>query len=443
MKNGGTNNLIIDGNNLLYRIFWTNNFKLDEANSPGQVFLFLRSLKSYVDRFQPKEIYCTWDKKLEWPSTNFRNEVITVEYKANRDDDKFKNVHEYSEKIQEIIALLGVHNMYPLRMEADDLMAWLSTHLPGKNVIITTDKDLLQTISADTRIYSPIKKKEVTLQNFEEYTGVSKEQYLNYRAITGDKSDNIPGIPRYGLARFKKLEWPSTNFRNEVITVEYKANRDDDKFKDVHEYAEKIQEIISLLGVHNMFPLRMEADDLMAWLSAHLPGQSVIVTTDKDLLQTISVDTKIYSPIKKKIVTLQNFEEYTGVSKDQYLNYRAVTGDKSDNIPGIPKYGLARFKKLDLTKLTEEQQVIYERNLKLMDLSIGYDYYPDEVPIYEEQLKKCKTHKSNHNKFIEEAKKLNMWSVVRDYSSWRESFNNNENIINIIKKAIKKCKTEN
>ncbi len=302
MKNGGANNLIIDGNNLLYRIFWTNNFKLDEENSPGQVFLFLRSLKSYVDKFQSKQIYCTWDKKLEWPSTNFRSEATTVEYKANRDDDKFKNVHEYSEKIQEIIALLGVHNMYPLRMEADDLMAWLSTHLPGKSVIITTDKDLLQTISADTRIYSPIKKKEVTLQNFEEYTGVCKEQYLNYRAITGDKSDNIPGIPRYGLARFKKL---------------------------------------------------------------------------------------------------------------------------------------------DLTKLTDEQQIIYERNIKLMDLSIGYDYYPDEVPVYEEQLNNCKNNKSNYNKFIEEAKKLNMWSIVRNYSSWRESFNNNENIINIIKKAIKKCKTEN
>ncbi len=300
MKNGGTNNLIIDGNNLLYRIFWTNNFKLDEKNSPGQVFLFLRSLKSYVDRFQPKQVYCTWDKKLEWPSSNFRTELITVEYKANRDDDKFKEVHEYSEKIQDVISLLGVHNMFPLRMEADDLMAWLSTHLSGQNVIVTTDKDLLQTISVNTKIYSPIKKKEITLHNFEEYTGVSKDQYLNYRAITGDKSDNIPGIPRYGLARFKKL---------------------------------------------------------------------------------------------------------------------------------------------DLNKLTEEQQEIYKRNLQLMDLTIGYDYYPDEVPVYEEQLENCKKHKSNYNKFLEEAKKLNMWSIVRNYTSWRESFNNNENVLNIINKAIKNAQT--
>ena len=184
----------------------------------------------------------------------------------------------------------------------------------------------------------------------------------------------------------------------------------------------------------------MEADDLMAWLSTHLPGKNVIITTDKDLLQTISADTRIYSPIKKKEVTLQNFEEYTGVSKEQYLNYRAITGDKSDNIPGIPRYGLARFKKLDLTKLTEEQQIIYERNIKLMDLSTGYDHYPDEVPVYEEQLNNCKNNKSNYNKFIEEAKKLNMWSIVRNYSSWRESFNNNENILNIINKAIKNAK---
>ena len=85
----------------------------------------------------------------------------------------------------------------------------------------------------------------------------------------------------------------------------------------------------------------------------------------------------------------------------------------------------------------EEQQIIYERNLKLMDLSTGYDYYPDEVPVYEEQLNNCKNHKGNYNKFLEEAKKLNMWSIVRNYTSWRESFNNNENIINIINKAIK------
>ena len=316
MKTGGANNLIIDGNNLLYRIFWTSNYKIEESNNPGQVFLFLRSLKSYVDKFRPKNVYCTWDKKLEWPSTNFRREATTVEYKAGRDDEKFKNVFENAEKIQELLSDLGVHNIFPLRMEADDLMAYLSSKLLGPNVIITTDKDLLQTVTENTIVYTPIKKKEISLDNFEEYTGVKKEYYISFRAVTGDKSDNIPGIPRYGIKRFLKLE---------------------------HTF-------ISLNG-----------DETMALVRAD--------------------------------------------------------------------------------ELTDDQFEIYKRNWLLMDLKKGYNYYDDEVPAYEEQLEQLRESKCNFSKFLEQAKELNLWSIVRNYTSWRKSFDNNEHLLNTINKAIQNAST--
>jgi len=316
MKTGGANNLIIDGNNLLYRIFWTSNYKIEESNNPGQIFLFLRSLKSYVDKFQPKNVYCTWDKKLEWPSTNFRREATTVEYKAGRDDEKFKNVFENAEKIQELLSNLGVHNIYPLRMEADDLMAYLSSKLLGPNVIITTDKDLLQTVTENTIVYTPIKKKEISLDNFEEYTGVKKEYYISFRAVTGDKSDNIPGIPRYGIKRFLKLE---------------------------HTF-------ISLNGDHPMALVRAN-------------------------------------------------------------------------------------------ELTDDQFEIYKRNWLLMDLKKGYNYYDDEVPAYEKQLEQLRESKCNFSKFLEQAKELNLWSIVRNYTSWRKSFDNNENLLNTINKAIQNAST--
>ena len=316
MKTGGANNLIIDGNNLLYRIFWTSNYKIEESNNPGQIFLFLRSLKSYVDKFRPKNVYCTWDKKLEWPSTNFRREATTVEYKAGRDDEKFKNVFENAEKIQELLSDLGVHNIYPLRMEADDLMAYLSSKLPGPNVIITTDKDLLQTVTENTIVYSPIKKKEISLDNFEEYTGVKKEYYISFRAVTGDKSDNIPGIPRYGIKRFLKLE---------------------------HTF------------------ISLNEDHPMALVRAN--------------------------------------------------------------------------------ELTDDQFEIYKRNWLLMDLKKGYNYYDDEVPAYEKQLEQLQKHKSNFTKFLDQAKELNLWSIVRNYTSWRNSFDNNENLLNTINKAIQNAST--
>jgi DNA polymerase-1 len=316
MKTGGVNNLIIDGNNLLYRIFWTSNYKIEESNNPGQIFLFLRSLKSYVDKFRPKNVYCTWDKKLEWPSTNFRREATTVEYKAGRDDEKFKNVFENAEKIQELLSNLGVYNIYPLRMEADDLMAWLSEELSGTSVIVTTDKDLLQTVTERTIVYSPIKKKEISLDNFEEYTGVKKEYYISFRAVTGDKSDNIPGIPRYGIKRFLKLE--------------------------------------------------------------------------------------------HRVVSINNSEPMALVRADE---------------------------------LTDEQFEIYSRNWTLMDLKKGYNYYDDEVPAYEKQLEQLQKSKINFSKFLDQAKELNLWSIVRNYTSWRESFDNNENLLNTINKAIQNAST--
>ena len=314
MITGGKKNLIVDGNNLLYRIFWTSNFKIDESDSPGQVFLFLRSLKSYVDKYKPTDIYCAWDKKLEYPSTNFRKEATAVEYKAGRDNEKFKNVFEFCDQIIELLSDLGVKNIYPKRMEADDVMAWLANNLEGENIVVTTDKDLLQTVSENTKVFSPIKKKEVTLENFEDYTGVKKEYYISYRAVTGDKSDNIQGFPRFGLKRFLKLE---------------------------HAEPDK---------------------------------------TNKDIL-------------------------------------------------------------LKGSSITEEQFEIYKRNWELMDLKIGYLYYDDEVPAYKNQLKELNLHSNNFTKFIEKAKKLNMWTIVRNDSSWRESFNSNENIINIINKAIKNAQT--
>ena len=311
MKAGGKDNIIIDGNNLLYRIFWTSNFKIDESDSPGQIFLFLRALKSYVDKFQAKNVYCTWDKKLDWPSTNFRKEATGVEYKAGRDDDKFKDVFEFLENIIEIIALLGVKNIYPKRMEADDVMAWLARTLPGQNVVVTTDKDLLQLVNNKITVYNPIKKKEVTLSNFQEYTGVQKEYYMSYRVVTGDKSDNIQGFPRFGLKRFLKLE--------------------------------------------------------------------------------------------HKIVTMNGQE-----------NVALIEGNS----------------------ITEEQFEIYKRNWGLMNLEVGYNYYDDEVPAYKQQIEDLTLHTSNFTKFIEKAKEYDLWSVVRNSTSWRESFNTNENVLNTINKAI-------
>ncbi|UCH72545.1 MAG: hypothetical protein JSW62_03080 [Thermoplasmatales archaeon] len=193
-------NLLIDGSSLIHRAHWVN------SNHPmkmGEVFIFLRSLKSYIKMFESKSIYVCWDKKIIKSATNFRHEISDTEYKGNRDKSKAKDVYSNEESLTTILNCLGVKNMYPRIMEADDIIAWLSTTLDGPNIIVTADKDMLQLVSEKTSFYNPSKKVLIDPSNFEKEVGVKKDAFLFYKAINGDQSDNIPGWPGYGKVKSK------------------------------------------------------------------------------------------------------------------------------------------------------------------------------------------------------------------------------------------------
>jgi DNA polymerase I len=201
--------LLIDGNNLLYRTFWAANYKAKNQD-PGNIaatYIFLRTLKSYADKFSPwDKIYCAWDKRLAYPEGNFRSEICDTEYKGGRGDKKFENVFDSLEIIIPLIEELGICNFYPHRMEADDVISWLSGEIEGEKIIITTDKDMLQLINEDISVFNTNTKSIINLENFEDVTNIdTPRNYLMFKCFTGDKSDNIPGIPKVGIKTFLKL----------------------------------------------------------------------------------------------------------------------------------------------------------------------------------------------------------------------------------------------
>jgi DNA polymerase-1 len=90
-----------------------------------------------------------------------------------------------------------------------------------------------------------------------------------------------------------------------------------------------------------------EADDLIAGLVHHHPRTAKrIVSTDRDFLQLVDAKTSIYAPVKKLVIDDQNFDACVvpkgaeGASlRRTYLDFRALTGDASDNLPGVPGMG--------------------------------------------------------------------------------------------------------
>lgn len=206
--------LLIDGNNLLHRAFWIAKYK-EQEDSNLYLEIFLKSIKLYAELYPSDKIICTWDKKMHLDEgKNFRQELC--DYKQGRDENYNKKVYEHIDDINRFLLSLGVKIMYPGYLEADDIMHWCTTqHLDDDFVIISVDKDLLQLVSSNTKVYNPIKKQEYNIVNFEALIGIPVEKFVLQKAIIGDVSDNIKGLEKIGIKRVQKYISGESQFTSE------------------------------------------------------------------------------------------------------------------------------------------------------------------------------------------------------------------------------------
>ena len=207
MRDMQYHNLIIDGNNFLFRSFYakTNRQPRDvDGLDTRPLYQAMVMLKSLADRFPSEQIYFTWDRRLNPDFVNFRREIVP-EYKGNRiDTDDKKNVLSYMQLIVDFCDALGIRTIFPYDLEADDVIKYIADKSES-SLIISSDRDLLQLVNKSTHQLLPTIQALVTLENFKQYGEVEPEAFLYYKAILGDKSDNILGLFRYGHVKAENL----------------------------------------------------------------------------------------------------------------------------------------------------------------------------------------------------------------------------------------------
>ena len=192
---------LIDGHSIAFRAFYAlpETLTTKDGFPTNVIHGFLMMISKLVNNYDVEEIIITWDVSKK----TFRNEIYD-EYKANRSSspDNFKI------QIKELQNLLSKFNLPQLSLEgyeADDVLGSLSHFFNKKNkkvTIVTGDRDSFQLISSKTRImYTKrgisdveIYDSEAFIQKYEILTS----QYVEYLALKGDKSDNIPGLPGVG-----------------------------------------------------------------------------------------------------------------------------------------------------------------------------------------------------------------------------------------------------
>lgn len=193
---------IIDGKSVFYRGYYAMPTLTTREGTPtGGVYGFAALSLELIRKLKPDYVVVAWDK----PHTNIRRrKEIHPEYKAGRKPappdfyDQIPILHELLEGFGWPLVELDDY-------EADDIMGTLAKQANEQGIeaaLITGDLDLLQVVGPLTHVYAMKKGfTDIALYNpesFEEKYGLKVEQFLDLKALKGDSSDNIPGVPGIG-----------------------------------------------------------------------------------------------------------------------------------------------------------------------------------------------------------------------------------------------------
>ena len=203
--NDGNCTLIVDALNLAFR--WKHQGRTDFR------YDYQNTVKSLAKSYDCKRIIITAD----WGSSTYRK-TIAPDYKQNR-KDKFAEqseeeriaFEEFFEEFEESLHLL--REEYPILrykgVEADDIAAHLVKYRKEYDLdyiwLISSDRDWDLLIQENVGRFSYVTRKEVRLDNWKEHYEVCPEQYISLKCLTGDKGDNVPGIPGIGPKRAVQL----------------------------------------------------------------------------------------------------------------------------------------------------------------------------------------------------------------------------------------------
>ena len=243
--------LILDGLNLFFRNFAMMNMVNPDGVHIGGLGGFFRSLGAMIRQTNPTSVYVVFDGA--GSTTNRKN--LLSEYKGTRNLQRITNweafdsiEEEHDSKIDQIVRIIQYLKLLPVKttildkVEADDIIAVLSKKLVKKHnstcFIVSSDKDFLQLVTDKIILYRPMEKEYYTPKVVEEKLGLLPSNFILYKTLLGDNSDNIPGVKGLGVKGiFKKFP----ELKTQELTLEDIFEISARKFKDHVVYSRIIQ----------------------------------------------------------------------------------------------------------------------------------------------------------------------------------------------------------
>ena len=206
--------LIVDGLNTFIRCWSSVPTMNDDGDHVAGITCVLKSIGYAVRMVKPTRVIIVFDGK---GGSQSRKKIFSG-YKEKRSQNKLRVNRQYKDMLNDederesmkrqytwlsdVMDNLPVTTMIYDGVEADDVMAYITTKLLKENeqaVLMSTDKDFLQLINERVTVWSPTKKKLYDEKMIKEEFGIEPKNLLLYRMMDGDPSDEIPGVKGIGL----------------------------------------------------------------------------------------------------------------------------------------------------------------------------------------------------------------------------------------------------
>ena len=197
------NLFLIDGSGFIFRAFYALPPLTNPQGIPiNAVYGYCNMILNIYEKFKPEQMIVVFDTKKK----TFRSDIYK-EYKSNRTDPPEELIPQFS-IIRDATDALQIPRLEMDGYEADDIIATYTKQAEEKGVsvtIISSDKDLMQLVNKNTKMYDSMKDKLIGVKEVKEKFGVEPSKVIDVQALAGDRIDNIPGVSGIGVKTAAEL----------------------------------------------------------------------------------------------------------------------------------------------------------------------------------------------------------------------------------------------
>ncbi len=299
-----TDLILVDGSSYLYRAYHAMpNLSGPGGGPTGAIYGVINMLRSLVDRYHPERLAVIFDAKGE----TFRNRIYP-DYKAHRPPMP-EELQSQIEPLHAIINAMGYPLIIHAGVEADDVIGTLTRQgeRQGMGVLISTgDKDMAQLVSDRVTLINTMNDTLLDPAGVMEKFGVPPQQIIDYLALMGDSSDNVPGVPKVGPKTAAKWLGKYGSVAEIITHANEIGGKVGEQLQASLQQLPLSQELVTIrcdvelpLAVDQLIPSPPQWERLHqlyqqlgfnSWLSELLGEESVTEDRAADALQTLEVE---------------------------------------------------------------------------------------------------------------------------------------------------------